>query len=252
VPQAYSPEFARVYDELFTSFAVDVAPRIHDFYAAQPPPPHHLEMLDVCCGTGQCARFFLDRGFRVTGVDLSEAMLAHARKNAGEHLSSGAARFVQADASDFAVDAEFGLVISTFDALNHLPDETALESCFRSVAAATARGGWFVFDLNTRGGIGRWNGVTVTDSDDTYLVRRGAYDGGLRAETVITGFMREHDGRYARLEETVYNTLFETARVAELLAQTGWQSAYFATLDDLGRAVDNPEQESRIFIVAQR
>lgn len=35
-----------------------------------------MEVLDVGCGTGQTAKIFIDRGARVTGVDISEKMLA--------------------------------------------------------------------------------------------------------------------------------------------------------------------------------
>ena len=37
-------------------------------------------LIDLGCGTGRLARHFATRGFRVTGVDLSDAMLAEARK----------------------------------------------------------------------------------------------------------------------------------------------------------------------------
>ena len=35
------------------------------------------------------------------------------------------------DASNFVLDERFGLVVSTYDSLNHLEDEFALQKCFR-------------------------------------------------------------------------------------------------------------------------
>lgn len=250
--QAYSAEFAGIYNHSFATFARDVAPRIHDFYVSREVTRQRDRVLDLCCGTGQCARYFLDRGFAVTGVDLSEAMLGYARQNAGRHLEDGSATFVRADAASFVVEKTFGLVISTYDALNHLPDEAALRSCFTSVAKVTVEGGYFVFDLNTRLGIQRWNGISVSETGQALLIVRGIFAGGDRAQTLITGFVKEPDGRYARFDELVYNTVFEMAEVSALLAQSGWRSAYFARLDDLSTPVKDPEQESRVFVVAVR
>ena len=145
--QAYGDDFARLYDSRWATFAVEAAPVIHAFHTSRSGSDLPLRMLDLCCGTGQLTRYFLDRGFRATGVDLSEAMLGHARRNAGPHLQDGAADFVRADAADFELSQTYGLVVSTYDALNHLPHLEALRSCLACVAAVTVPGGQFVFDL---------------------------------------------------------------------------------------------------------
>ena len=62
------------------------------------------------------------------------------------------------------------LCCSTFDALNHLPDEIALLNCFKSVKSVLKPGGCFVFDLNTATGLRRWNGMAVDDSNPEALV----------------------------------------------------------------------------------
>jgi hypothetical protein len=62
------------------------------------------------------------------------------------------------------------------------------------VAAATASSGCFIFDLYTRQGVREWNGISATDTDDTFTIQRGTYDGGLlRAQTLFTGFIRDGD-----------------------------------------------------------
>ncbi len=53
-----------------SSFISAIAPRGH--------------VLDLGCGPGLDAAYFIHQGFEVTGIDLSEEMLSLARKNAPE------------------------------------------------------------------------------------------------------------------------------------------------------------------------
>ena len=250
--QAYGPGFARVYDRKWSGFARNVGPRIREFYEATPVGRTNRAALDLCCGTGALSVYLLEAGYRVVGIDLSEAMLAHARENARRFADAGRARFVHADASDFSVDERFGLVVSTFDALNHLESEEALRGCFRSVLRVCD--GAFVFDLNTRAGLRRWNSIEVDESgDDAVIIGRGIYDGRSdRAWTRISGFFRTGDGLYERFEETVFNTVFEMERVRAALLETGWREVHFARLPELGTPILDPEREGRVWVVAQR
>lgn len=251
--QGYGAVFARLYDARWAQFATDCAPVLREFHRRTAPVELPLRLLDLCCGTGQLARHFLNAGFEVTGLDLSAGMLAKARDSAAGYLESGVARFVQADAADFELADSFGLVVSTYDALNHLPDLAALRGCLASVARVTLPRGRFLFDLNTRSGLYRWNGTIVMEDDDAFVVQRSHYDGGDRAETLLTGFVPTNEPqRYERFDEAVYNTVFDLADVARLAAETGWDDCYFALLDDLSTSLEEPEREGRVFVVATR
>jgi hypothetical protein len=57
---------------------------------------------------------------------------------------------------------------------------------------------------------------------------------------------------YERFEETAYNTAFVLEDVKAALAATGWGQVYFARLDALAVPLADPEQESRVFVVATR
>ncbi|HEY9075937.1 MAG TPA: methyltransferase domain-containing protein [Anaerolineaceae bacterium] len=249
--QAYGVGFARIYNLLWTAFAQRAAPLLRSYYENQPISTCSLNMLDICCGSGQLARHFLEHGYRVVGIDLSEPMLEHARMNNADYIAAGQARFFQADAACFQVDEKFGLAVSTFDALNHLPDLSALQGCFRSTWEALYLGGMFIFDLNTALGLRRWNSINVTDTEEFMVVNRGIYDAsGKRAVVHISGFFRRENGLYERFEETAFNTVFELAGVAEALRSAGYSAVRFCRLQDLAGQVEQPEQEERIWIVA--
>ncbi len=252
--QAYSASFARAYNLRWGGFARQVAPAIRELYETMPISRVNRTVLDVCCGTGQLAALFLDAGYRVIGLDASMPMLTHARENARRFLASGHAHFVQGDACRFTLPDRVGLAVSTFDALNHLDDPGALKRCFACVFAAVDAGGLFVFDLNTRAGLRRWNGVTIDDSsDELLLITRGVYDGeGDRAWTRITGFLHEEGDRYRRFDETVFNTAFDLAWVKAALSETGWTDVCLASGRDMKTPLAEPEKEGRVFVVARK
>ncbi|HET6439694.1 MAG TPA: methyltransferase domain-containing protein [Anaeromyxobacter sp.] len=86
------------------------------------PPPR--DVLDVGCGTGRLLEAAGDRwkGAHCTGVDLSEDMLAEARR---KHEGDGRFTFSQGDASSLPLEsASFDLVLSTMS-FHHWSDQVA-------------------------------------------------------------------------------------------------------------------------------
>lgn len=250
--QAYGKGFAHVYNLRWAGFVRQVAPFMLDFYASTTIGRTNAPVLDLCCGAGHLAVYFLEKGYRVVGLDLSEHMLHYAQENARQYVESGRARFVQGDARDFTMDDRFGLVVSTYDSLNHLENEQALHRCFECVYAVSD--GYFIFDLNTRRGLRRWNNIFIDDSDDDVLIiNRGIYDSQSdKAWIRISGFYRLPNGLYERFDETAFNTAFEMVRVKEALLDVGWKNVHFARIQDLKTPLDDPEQEGRVFIVASK
>jgi SAM-dependent methyltransferase len=252
MPQAYSAAFARAYQLRWGHFARNAAPLIQAYYESTDLGKTNRQLLDVCCGTGVLARHFLEHAYQVTGLDLSEDMLAFARQNTQEYLVAGLVRFIHGDASRFQLDERFGLVVSTFDALNHLPDEAALQGCFKSVHAVLLPGGTFIFDLNTALGLRQWGGMAVDDSHpDALIINRGFIaEEDQRAWTGITGFLKGEDGRYTRFDEVAYNTIFSMQRVQDLLHACGFKQVRFSLLTELEVPLEDPEQARRVFVVA--
>ncbi|MFX0114928.1 MAG: class I SAM-dependent DNA methyltransferase, partial [Candidatus Hodarchaeota archaeon] len=222
-------------------------------YENQPISKRNRFILDLCCGTGQLATHFLENGYSVLGIDLSEDMLSYARKNAAQYLENGQAEFRKGDATEFLLDQQFGLIISTFDSLNHLESYEAIKNCFRCVYGALLMDGFFIFDLNTRLGLIRWNEIFIQDTQEAMVVTRGIYDGKSdKAQMRISGFVQTPAERYERFSETIFNTVFELEQVKQSLQSIGWQDVYFAKGSDLGNPIDDPEREGRIFCIAKK
>lgn len=251
--QAYNASFAQVYNMRWGSFSQNLAPRLRVFYESTPAGANHHSLLDLCCGTGHLAQHFLDHGYQVTGIDLSPAMLEIARKNTAPYMITGQATFLQADASNFRIEEQFGLVVSTFDALNHLPDVSSLSSCFLSVYAVLLEGGHFIFDLNTLEGLRHWTGISVEDSRELMLITRAVFDEENRKALMrVSGFLLAENGLYERFEETAYEIAFDLQETKQALQAAGFHNVRFVRSQDFHSIVDEPELENRIFVIAEK
>ena len=100
-------------------------------------------VLDVCCGTGLLAAELTARGYDVTGVDASAAMLARARRLLGPR-----ARLIRATLPDLPLETTFDAVTCTLDGFTYLAP-AALAPTVEATARVLRQGGWLVFDVHT-------------------------------------------------------------------------------------------------------
>jgi SAM-dependent methyltransferase len=244
-----SPAWARYYAR-HSTFARTAAPRIRALYETTYGADAERTVLDVCCGVGTLAEHFLEHRYTVTGIDLSEPMLAIARQKLRGYLQDGRARLILADATSFSVDGQFALATSTFDALNMLQSSEALSSCFACVRRAVAASGMFAFDLMTRNGFWLdYNYLGVRDTEDELYVYKSVYDGAEKATVRLTGFIRDGD-HWDRFDEFRTPTLFPAPVVVTALHEAGWSQVRMASTDDLHTPITDPEQFDRVFFVA--
>lgn len=183
--------------------------------------PEHSKILDLCCGDGRICAQLLERGYRVTGLDGSERMLAFARKR------NPAVKLVLADARDFQLEQKFHGVISTFDSLNHIPRTKDLLSVFRNVHSVLRPGGYFAFDLNREQAyIELWSHTSATVDAHAVSVARGSYDRRRRvARCDITLLRATQQMHWERSDFTLKQTCHKHERVAQYLQDAGFCSA---------------------------
>lgn len=98
--------YARTYDkESFTQGTIGEV----DFIEQEINFDKTKKILDIGCGTGRHAVELAKRGYKVTGVDLSESQLRRADEKAKE--AGAVVRFIQGDAREIYFKHEFELVI---------------------------------------------------------------------------------------------------------------------------------------------
>ncbi len=101
-------------------------------------------LLDIACGTGMSTVPMLDRGWNVTGCDISTRMLEIAREKIGDR-----AHLLEADMRDLPNFGEFDLVWAINDPLNYLLDVEELEAAFDGMHRNVSPDGVVLFDMNT-------------------------------------------------------------------------------------------------------
>ena len=107
------------------------------------------DVLELGVGTARVAWLWPRRGYNVTGLDLSPAMLERARQKANGAPSSVAERltFVQGDMSAFDLGRTFPLILVPFRAFQHLLEPAAQRRALSCMHRHLAPGGHLVIDL---------------------------------------------------------------------------------------------------------
>ncbi|MGW5781954.1 class I SAM-dependent methyltransferase [Streptomyces sp. NPDC003863] len=249
----YDGPAARLYDMVYSGRARDWAPRIRAFHEAHRTPDCPRAVVDLCCGNGHLLRHFVAEGYTGIGVDLSADMLEMARRNLKD-VDHDRYDLIQADVSRVALPTgAAGLVVSTVDALNHLPGPAEFRDCVRTAAAALVPGGHFVFDLLTPAGLADANQVGATVLDDHVVVSRGVFlPEQSRSHSRATGFLRRKDGLYERFDLNATRYAFTPEEVEAMLGEAGFAHVHRARIDDLATPLTDFGRDERAFFVARR
>jgi SAM-dependent methyltransferase len=231
--------YHRYWADEFHQLAVPVLERIWI-----PRLPAAARVLDVCCGTGYLAGILTARGYRVTGVDDSPAMIEYARRSA-----PGAA-FHVASAADFRLSPEFDGAVSTFDSLNHILGQASLEAALRNTGDALRPGAPFAFDvLFEEAYRTHWGENFAIVRDDHVLTITGSrYDPRRRRARCIITMFRRIDGVWSRADVTVEEQCYTRREIDAALSRAGFGEIACYDARDLGMA--NDLGEGRTFFVA--
>ncbi|HEX2091993.1 MAG TPA: methyltransferase domain-containing protein [Longimicrobiaceae bacterium] len=110
--------------------------------------PDGARILDLACGWGRHSVELARAGFRVTGLDLSETLLARARKRA--RAAGVEVEWVRGDMREPGRAGEFDAVLSLYSSLGYfLSDEEDLQ-VLRGARAALRPGGWLLLETMHR------------------------------------------------------------------------------------------------------
>jgi len=182
-------------------------------HALLPDDLRGQRVLDLACGYGRVSRYLAQRGARVTGLDISAALLSRARQlEAGQPFGI---RYVRSDAA--STGWWDGVVYDGVLCNMALMDIDDLEGTLSTVAAVLAPGGWFSFSVfhpcYPGGAEGSWSGLPSWPPERGY-----AWEG--RWSTDGKG-IRDRAGTNHRMLSTYLNAVLHAGLVLEELAERG-------------------------------
>src|SRR5579863_5613168 len=105
-------------------------------------------VLDLCCGPGRHSALLAQRGYRVTGLDLSQPYLDLARRAAADHQT--AIETVLADMREIPFDNHFDAVINMYSSFGYLESEIEDLKVLESISRSLRRGGRLLLDMLNR------------------------------------------------------------------------------------------------------
>lgn len=103
-------------------------------------------ILEVGCGTGNYTRIFCQRGYDVSGVDISEKMIDAAKRKCDCSFQIG-------DVRCFSLGRKFDACVAMFAVIGYMVENSDVMSALCNIRAHLKHGGLFVFDV--------WNGLAV-------------------------------------------------------------------------------------------
>ena len=236
--------FADRYDELTENVDYDAGSDYISGFLNECGIGEGAALLDLACGTGTMSLLMKNRGYRVTGIDLSEEMLSVA-----DYKAQGEIPFIKADMRDFRLAEPVDACMCCLDSLNHLASIGEVEDAFRCVHASLKDGGIFIFDVNT---VYKHNCVLadnsfIFDEEDYFL----AWDNELLEENkvrIMLDFFVFNGESYDRYSEEFVETAFSEDCLRAAL------SPYFEVLgvyDELSSEAPKKDSE-RIYFVCKR
>jgi len=125
-------DYAEIYDELFSA-TMDYKKEV-DFYDKILRKNKVKKILEVGCGTGNRGKYFIDKGYDYTGLDISEGMLNIARRKYPE------LRFMQGDVRNLSLNESFDAVIFLGAGSAYLTTDDDALSALRSMKKQVSKG----------------------------------------------------------------------------------------------------------------
>ncbi len=124
--------------------------------------PGAESILDLGCGTGRHDIIFAQKGFAVTGIELSDKMTQLANEN--KSGTTGKTEFINGDIRNIRLDKKFDVILSLFHVINYQVTNQDLISAFRTVREHLKPEGIFIFDF--------WYGPAVLSDRPLFKVKR--------------------------------------------------------------------------------
>lgn len=185
----FNEVYAGQYDGLYSSKSYqnecDLVEEALSRYASQQPST----LLDVGCGTGGHAIEMSNRGYKVTGIDLSQSMLDVAAAKSKSKTMIDQPRWVCGDLRTFETGQQYDAAIMMFAVIGYLTTNAEVIEGLRNIRRHLKLGALLICDF--------WNGPSVLSTRPGDRVRE----------------IETQDGKIIRAASTILDVAKQTAEV---------------------------------------
>lgn len=209
----YATDLAYVHDAGFGELAQRSAPELARILRAHGITRGHI--LELGCGSGITARYLVEHGYDVTGIDISKAMIRLAREIAPK------ARFRVGSLTRVRIP-RCHAVIAIGEVMAYVPGGiAALERVFEGARTALRPGGVFIFDF-IESGARRTYPARSCSGPDWVIASRATLDRSRRILTRQMVVVRQARGRFRHANETHTIRIYSRREMRDALERAGF------------------------------
>lgn len=180
--------------------------------------PETKNILELACGTGVVAKELISKGYNLTGLDISEEMLAKAKQNLPKN------ELVLGDMTDVDLGKTYDAVLCNYNSICHLLTWDKWQGFFDTAAKHLEKDGLLVFDINT---LYEFENIT-RDFAQFYsfwennvcleMFKKPGY-----YEWLVKMYEKAADGRYDLTTEVVKENSFPISKIEKELKAKGFK-----------------------------
>ncbi|KGX93558.1 methyltransferase [Pontibacillus halophilus JSM 076056 = DSM 19796] len=242
--------FAEVYDDLMSDAPYEEWVSITEGVLSR-KEGSTKDVIDLGCGTGEITLQLAKKGFTMTGVDLSEAMLTIAQQKATKARQS--IQWVAQDITAINLEESHDLAISYCDVVNYLGTSEQIQSFFARVYELLRPGGTFIFDSHSISYVdeflvGETFGFVSDETSYIWFCEEGEKPHQVVHD--LTFFLKENH-HYTRVDEQHVQQTHPIESYRDWLVRAGFSVEEIFGDFDYTREADETEQD-RLFFVCHK
>jgi SAM-dependent methyltransferase len=212
----YTNGFEHIYDDMYQTF-INYEEEFN-FYSTILIQHNKKSVLEIGCGTGHLAKYFLSSNIEYTGLDLSQEMISVSKKR------NPTGTFINKDVTSFKLDNKIDAVIITGRTTSYFLDNQTVTDALNAIHTNLKKDGVLCFDfidasrffLEIKGGKSISHQATI---DKKHYVRESY----IKENTSLNNMMFDWDAKYYKTEGNRKTLLTTDTSTVRAFTKNEWE-----------------------------